>query len=115
MSFDLGLYYDNEPAPVPRHTEGGVYAVGGITTAELTITYNYSHHFATHLDTEQGIDWLYGKLAIETIERLEAAVLALGTERDSNYWNSTPGNAGYTLSILLAWARLHPTAVWNGY
>ena len=114
MSYDLGLYYGRTPATVARHTEGGTYAAGGITNAELNVTYNYTNHFHEMLDAEQGIRWLYGKTGQETRERLRAAVEQLGVERHDDYWKSTPGNAGYALSILLAWAEQHPNAVWNG-
>lgn len=99
---------------VPRHVEGGTYAVGGIDLADISITYNYAQHFRDHIDREKGLRWLYGKTGAETIPRLQAAVMALGTVRDDDYWADTPGNAGHALSVLLGWARLHPAAVWDG-
>jgi len=45
---------------------------------------------------------------------LQKAISLLGTERDPDYWKATEGNAGYALSILLGWARLHPTAKFGG-
>ena len=48
-----------------------------------------------------------------TIEKLEFAVDLLGTERDEDYWKPTFGNAGYTLSRLLEWAKKHPDSVWD--
>jgi hypothetical protein len=116
MSYDIDLI-DQEtkkPAAVENHEEGGTYAIGGIKEASLNITYNYSKSFYEHLDTEQGIRWLYGKTGKETEQRLASAVAILGTERHDNYWEPTPGNAGYALSILLKWARQHPTAVFEG-
>lgn len=114
MSYDLGLYYDDEPAQIERHSEGGTYAIGGTTNAELTITYNYALHFYEHLDANKGLRWLYGKTGAETLQRLSAAVIALGTERDDDYWKATKGNAGFALGILRLWAVRHPKAVWQG-
>ncbi len=99
---------------VDRHTEGGTYAIGGVDEAELNITYNYSEHFHEALEPEKGLRWLYGKTGRETVERLRDAVIALGTVRDPDYWKSTPGNAGFALSILLRWAGMYPDAVWKG-
>ena len=99
---------------VPLHSEGGTYVCGGTTEGHLNLTYNYSPHYYKHIDPEKGLRWLYGKRASETIERLESAIAALDTERADDYWAPTKGNAGYALSILLGWARLHPNAVWSG-
>lgn len=38
---------------------------------------------------------------------------ALGTKQSGSYWNSTAGNAGYVLSVLLEWAKYRPDAVWR--
>ena len=114
MSYDLGLYYGDKPAELERHSEGGTYAIGGTTDAELNITYNYLAHYYKELDAEKGLRWLYGKTGGETVERLEKAVAALGVTRDENYWNPTEGNAGFALSILAAWAKQHPKAIWSG-
>ena len=114
MSYDLGLYYDGEPAKVETHSEGGTYVLGGTDEAQLNITYNYSKFYYEVLDRKAGLRWLYGKTGRQTAGRLEHAVELLGTERDADYWKATEGNAGYALSILLAWAKAHPDAVWNG-
>jgi len=113
MSYWVYLEKGGGPVNVPTHTEGGTYAVGGINKAEINITWNYSKYYYRHLDEEDGIRWLHGKVARDTIERLALAVLILGTERDDDYWASTPGNAGYALSILLGWAREYPDAEWR--
>jgi hypothetical protein len=63
--------------------------------------------------TNNGIHWLNKKKASKTIERLEEAVKELGTEKSNNYWESTPGNAGYALSILLKWAKQYPDAIFE--
>lgn len=104
---------DGRPCEVDTHSEGGTYVVGGCGEAEINITYNYGGYIRTALDTELGLWWLNGKTGQETIARLQSAVDALGTERDSDYWSATPGNAGHALSVLLAWARQHPNGVWE--
>lgn len=114
MSYDLGLYHNGKPVQVERHQEGGTYVLGGTTAAKLNITYNYSWFFYRFLDEEDGIRWLYGKQAKDTVERLESAIKELGAVKYSDYWAPTPGNAGYALSILLKWAKQHPDAVWEG-
>ena len=101
------------PVEVERFVEGGTLMLGGSVQADLNITYNYSHYFHEALDTEKGLKWLSGRTAAETVVRLEAAVAALGTEPYTDYWEATPGNAGFALSILLAWARKNPEAVWE--
>lgn len=113
MGHDLGLYYGDKLAQVDLHTEGSTYAIDGVSNAEMCVTYNYSRFIRQALH-EDGIMWLYGKTAAETIPALEQAIVTLGTERTTNYWDATPGNAGYILSVLLLWAREHPDAIWNG-
>ena len=169
MSYDIYLRDGDETVQVPVHSEGGTYVLGGTTEGHLNLTYNYSPHYREHIDPEKGIRWLYGKRAGDTIERLESAIAALGTDRwegphytlsmeaigdvwhewvhgqglpddfhprslnlpeyarelssaiaagivydTGGYWASTEGNAGYALSILLGWARMHPDAIWSG-
>jgi len=123
MSLDVKLYRGEELAKVEPHLEGGTicdHKVGnsgnlyyGSGEAVLNITYNYNNLYKTWLDKDEGIRWLHGKKAGSTIERLEMGVTILGTERDSDYWKATPGNAGYALSILLDWAKKHPDAHWK--
>lgn len=102
---------------VERHSEGGTYAVGGIAEAELNVTYNYGRWFRQALPelSENSIlaTMLHGRCAGDTLLTLERVVVDCGTERDEDYWASTPGNAGYAASILLAWAHEHPDAVWE--
>jgi hypothetical protein len=112
MSHDITLFVNGEVASVPRFEEGGTYVLGGTTQAELNVTYNYAEHMWKHLG-EGGLKALHGKKAQDTIETLSKAVEALGTDRDSDYWKSTPGNAGFALSILLSWAKLHPEGEWD--
>ena len=114
MSYDIYLRDGSMIVQVPLHSEGGTYVCGGTIDAHLNTTYNYYPYYREHIDAEEGIRWLYGKTGEETIERLESAIAALGTDRADDYWAPTPGNAGYALSILLSWARMHPDAIWSG-
>lgn len=115
MSYDIYLRDpDGNALTVPSHSTGATIAIGGSETPSLTVTYNYANYFRAELDAELGIRWLYGKTGAEVEERLARAVKTLGTEQAYDHWAATAGNAGYALSILLNWARLHPTAVFNG-
>lgn len=115
MSYDL--YYSGEEGTVkvPPHVDGGtvkfVKADDGSLIpgddAELNITYNYSSIFPFR--------GLHGKVGEDVLDELEEMVENLGTERDKDYWATTPGNVGYTLSILVGWIKLHPKAVFSIY
>lgn len=114
MSYDISLVKDGKPVTVDIHTEGGTYVLGGTTKAELNITYNYCKLFTQYFDKKDGIRWLYGRKARNTVRRLEKAVKALGTDQVSDYWRATKGNVGFALSILLKWAKQHMGATWEG-
>lgn len=112
MSWWIYLENDDEiPVDVDLQAEGGTYAIGGTTKAELNVTYNYSAHFRKYLP--DGIDFINGKKAREVISSLAEAVLKLGTKQDADYWKPTEGNAGYALSILLVWAIYNPDATFR--
>lgn len=114
MSFWVGLdSVDGSPLSVEPFEYGGTRVFGGSSDPDLNVTYNYSPFYYKYLDSESGLRWLDGKVAGDTIDRLESAVRVLGVERDSDYWAATPGNAGMSLSVLLFWARQHPRAVWR--
>ena len=91
--------------------EGGIYKLGGSVDAELNITYNYSPYYYQQIDKKNGLRWLDGKKAEDCAKRLERAVKALGTEQNDDYWKPTAGNAGYALSVLLAWAKECPDGI----
>lgn len=120
MGYSVYLEYDDgDIAIVPTHTEGDntAYAVNeygteetGIDRAMIDITSNYRRYYEAYLDEKNGIGWLDNRRASECIERLENAVSVLGDSPDDDHWDDTPGNAGYALSILMSWARLHPDA-----
>ena len=115
MSYDVYLRNNTgEPVIVSSHQEGGTFVLGEDDHAHLNITYNYSNFFYKELDKKKGLRWLYGKKGKNCIKRLEKAIKNLGTVRYPNYWKSTPGNAGYALSILLKWAKDNPEAVFDG-
>jgi len=95
------------PVSVPTFTEGGTYAIGGTSVADLNVTYNYSRVYRT-VGFEFGD--MDGRRAGDLIPQMEGVVQKLGTKRDTDYWAATPGNAGYALNILLGWAELYPNA-----
>lgn len=106
MSYDISLIDEKDHSvKVENHSEGGTYVVGGITEADLNVTYNYAVHF-TFRD-------LHEKKAKDVIPMMEAAIIQLGVLRAKDYWDSTPGNTGYAVSILLGWAKQYPEATFK--
>ena len=103
MSYDVSLRKCGQAIKVPLFSEGGTYAIGGSDEAWLNITYNYGRHIREALGFNLGR--LDGMTAQAALPYLRKAVLRLGKERDEDYWAAKPGNAGYALSILLAWAE----------
>ncbi len=85
--------------------EGGTQPLGGSDEASLNVTYNYSDKF--------DFKSLDGKSGKETIKKMEKVVKNLGTEQSPNYWDSTPGNVGYAVFILLSWAKQYPDYIWE--
>ena len=114
MSHDVRLV-DIDIVLISRQkiSEGGTHVSGGTNECELNVTYNYSPFFYEVFPNDEGLKWLYGKTGKESIPVLEKAVGLLGTERDSDYWKATTGNAGYSLGILLDWAREFPQGKWE--
>lgn len=101
---------DGEFCQANRHREGGTVEIAGTTDTKLNVTYNYSEYFYEHLDDENGLRALDGDRAEAWIDELESAVEQLGTDQADDYWESTAGNAGHALNILLRWARMYPDA-----
>ena len=98
---------------VNRVQYGGTYVVGGTNECDLNITYNYSKLFREvfPLDNDgntTGLAWLEYKTGKESEPILAKAVERLGVRRDDDYWEATMGNAGFSLRILLSWAREFP-------
>ena len=115
MSYSIKLVdTSGNPVQVENHTEGSNILIGGNTSAEIDVTYNYSFFYRTHIDEESGIRYLYGKTGRECVSVLNAAILALGTVRSDNYWEKCPGNAGWILQVLRNWAIQYPDAVFVG-
>lgn len=111
MSYWVCLDCGEEVCEVNRHAEGAIFPRGGTDRAELNITGNYSRVYA-----EAGAiapRQLDGRRAAATIEPLTRGVATLGVETDADYWKPTRGNAGFTLSVLLAWATAHPEGAWR--
>ncbi len=96
----------DEPAEVESFESGGTYTIGGSTEADLNVTYNYAKHFNFRKN-------LHGKKARKTVKMMQDAVDKLSTERSSDYWEPSEGNAGYAISILLEWAKQFPKFVWR--
>lgn len=107
MSYDVSLEHPKtgKYAEVELFSEGGTYAVGGSREASLNVTYNYCRHYE--------FKTLNHMPASETIKSLKDAVEKLGTQKDNDYWNSTPGNCGHACNILLVWAEQYPDYIWR--
>jgi len=111
MSYQVSLVKDDRPVTVARHCEGAVYAIGGETAAEITITRNYSLIYDQH---NFSLRELHGKPARLTLCELARVLAEIGTtEPHADYWAGTPGNAGRALLILLGWAADNLDAVWD--
>ena len=95
---------------VTSHQDGGNYVIGGTTSAELNVTYNYAKVWR---DYEWSLRDLDGRRAGDCLPELRLLVKNLGTEPDDDYWKATPGNAGRALARLLEWGELYPDAVFN--
>lgn len=104
MSWDLMLIdpLSKDPVDVDAFTEGGTFPIGGTDKAVLNITYNYGKLF--------DFKYLNGKQAKDMIELLTYFAVNLGIEKDRDYWRPTPGNVGYTIKLLLKWAKSNPYA-----
>ncbi len=83
--------------------EGGTQVMGGISEAELNVTYNYGKHFS------------FGELdsmsAEDAAPKIKAAVNKLGNDTKEDYWEPTEGNVKIALQTLLEFAEY---AITNG-
>jgi hypothetical protein len=118
MSYDINLL---EPVSLEtiilddaHDMRGGTYALGGTKEAWLNITYNYSKHYYEHIDSEEGIRFIFGMTGSESIPVLEKAISKLGNDTDTDYWKATEGNAKVALLKLVALAKLRPDGIWDG-
>lgn len=125
MGWGIQLMQGGEVVEVAAHTLGSNVVVGGNPEASMTVTFNYSpRYFGSGVQTPEPWEhhgelredfspwWLHGRSGRETAPVLFAVVQALGTERSDNYWEATPGNAGFVVAEMLRWALDHPDAVW---
>lgn len=97
----------------PTRSKGGTYAVTGVPRTDLSVTSNYHGIIVDATGWEDGISHLHGRRAGDTVQALRAAVQLLGTDQSVDYWEPTPGNVGYALSVLLDWAQQYPDATWR--
>ena len=103
MSLDITIKNKNGDAcelDYKHHLIGGTYAMGGTDVATLNVTYNYSPFYAELWDGKT-LTSLDGMKTSDVTLMLAQAILKLGTQMSSNYWDATPGNAGKALSDLL--------------
>ena len=123
MGYDITLEKNATPCLVPRHSEGGQYALGGTVDAHMYITGNYTPLWSRAFGPKPegpnaelyGIGpWLQGLSAAETLAMLQAGVANLGDEQpDNDYWKPCAGNACHVLRVLIGWAANHPDGIWN--
>jgi hydroxylamine reductase (hybrid-cluster protein) len=115
MGYKIELIGSDGQVLVSKHKieYGSTHPLGGTTECSISVTYNYSVQFNKFFDKVKGIRWLNGKTGKESIPFLKEAVESLGTRKDKDYWLPSEGNAGFTLKILLGWAKEHPAGVWE--
>ena len=94
--------------------KGGTYQVGGSSTADFNITYNYSSKFK-ELFGEDGIRSLYGLTGSQSIPILTKAILKLKDDPyQIDYWKMTEGNVKAALNALLQLASQCLDGIWDG-
>lgn len=117
MSYDIDLTDPVTGAVIefdtPHQMRGGTYRVGGDTRAHLNVTYNYSQYYVAAFGPD-GIRTIYGLTGAQSMPVLEKAMLRLGNDVHSNYWQATEGNAKRALAQLLALAKMRPDGIWKG-
>lgn len=116
MSYDITL---NDPVTkevikfdTPHQMKGGTYCMGGTTEAWLNITYNYAN-FYYKIFGEEGLRFIRGKMAAETIPLLKSGCDKLKDDVTSNYWDPTEGNAKRALLQLIALGTMRPDGIWD--
>lgn len=117
-----------------HHMRGGTYAVGGMRSAHLNVTYNYAGHYSRVFESlpvprdaapawmhehpalkpVRGVRTIYGLTGVESISLLDKAIAALGNDVSQDYWAPTEGNAKRALIQLRALAAMRPDGVWSG-
>lgn len=117
MSYYICLLDENEEViklDKPKVMRMGTMQMDGETEAHINITYNYGQIFRDTIDKDQGIRWLYGKKAKDTIDALITAMTRLKNDFSEDYWEATEGNAKLALMNLLELAWMYPEGVWDG-
>lgn len=121
MSYDIELTdpKTGHVLPLPETVyspEGQEVLTGYPTHAECNITYNYGPKIREVMHPD-GVRWLYGQRAAQTIPALVLAREKLGQEPDAldaDYWTPTDRNVHNALTILLTLAINCPEGVWQG-
>jgi len=116
MSFDVRLKDEENDNTLYSNVKleyGGIYAMGGTNECDLNITYNYSKYYYKLLCPIRGLRCLDKQEAKDCIDVLQKAVEKLGTTTGDDYWEATEGNAGYSLNVLLNWAKEHPDGIFE--
>lgn len=73
---------------------------------DITVTYNYGKLFSF-----SRLDGKTGKVSQRILKRL---ISRLGHSKPSkNYWKCTKGNVRKIAQLLLSWAQIYPTAIWD--
>lgn len=98
---------------VDHFFEGGTRNILGSDEASINVTYNYSKYYYKWINKEEGIRWLDGKKAKDTIKVLHIAINNLSEEESDDYWEATEGNARKPLMRLLQWANECPEGIWR--
>ena len=114
MSYYIYLVNESRKCvQVPPHKEGPIRMFGPVSTmADVLIPANYNkvYHEVTGHSAREMLDGRQGRV---TIPILKKVVEVCGTVRHRNYWKPTHGNAGAAAALMLAWALLHPEAMWK--
>ena len=118
MGFSIYLMGKEKPVQVPRHNEGSIMqcdpvGLQGTTAAEILFTTNYNLE-AYHQMIGKILKYILdGQHAKDTIPILTKVVNRCGTITHKDYWGGTAGNEGAITALMLAWAKLHPDAIWK--
>ena len=98
MSWWIYLQVDGQTIDTDTiRQEGGTQVVGGISEAELNVTYNYAKHF--------DFGTLDGLSANKAAILLQKAIDNLGDDRSDNYWEPTEGNVKQACQTLLEFCQ----------
>ena len=117
MGFSICLMGKDKTVLVPRHNEGAnrqcrTDGSDGTTAAEILFATNYDLE-AYHQMIGKILKFILdGHHAKDTIPLLTKAVNKCGTINYNDYFGG-PKYDGRIVALMLAWAKLHPDAVWK--